>query len=43
MVVAEQKKGRKKYTKYTEKKEAEHENWQKNAEIFYIFLVSNPI
>ena len=28
------KKGRKRYTKYTEEKEAEHENWQKNAEIF---------
>ena len=25
------------------KKEAEDENWQKNAEIFYIFLVSNPM
>ena len=37
------KKRRKRYTKYTEEKEAEHENWQKNAEIFYIFLVSNPI
>ena len=37
------KKGRKRYTKYTEEKEAEDENWKKNAEIFYIFLVSNPI
>ena len=36
-------KRRKRYTKYTEEKEAEDENWQKNAEIFYIFLVSNPI
>ena len=43
MVVAEQKKRRKRYTKYTEEKEAEHENWEKNAETFYIFLVSNPI
>ena len=36
-------KRRKRYTKYTEEKEAEDDNWQKNAEIFYIFLVSNPI
>ena len=37
-------KRRKRYTKYTEEKEAEDENWKKkNAEIFYIILVSNPI
>ena len=37
MVVAEQKKRRKRYTKYTEEKEAEDENWQKNAD-FLPFL-----
>ena len=37
MVVAEQKKRRKKYTKYTEDIEAKDENWQKNAD-FLPFL-----
>ena len=37
MVLAEQKKRRKRYTKYTEEKEAEDENWQKNAD-FLPFL-----
>ena len=37
MVVAEQKKRRKRYTKYSEEKEAEDENWQKNAD-FLPFL-----
>ena len=37
MVVAEQKKRRKKYTKYTEEIEAKDENWQKNAD-FLPFL-----